>query len=158
MFKTLVRWGFMSIVPIVLVVQLLPYGRDHTNPPGGVEPQWDTPQTRELAVRACFDCHSNETTWPWYSSVAPVSWLVQLDVDRGRRHLNLSEWDKAQRGGREAAETVQRGQMPPSYYVLMHPAAGLSTAEKQSLLQGLQATLSGGPGGSGTGNQRPGGG
>jgi hypothetical protein len=85
----------LSIVGVVVLfglIQLVPYGRDHTNPPVVAEPAWDSPQTRALAVRACFDCHSNETVWPWYSNVAPASWLVQRDVDDGRRRLNWSEW------------------------------------------------------------------
>jgi hypothetical protein len=61
------------------------YGRDHSNPPVRIEPRWDRARTRELAVRACFDCHSNQTRWPWYSHVAPISWLVQHDVEEGAR-------------------------------------------------------------------------
>jgi hypothetical protein len=107
------------------------------------EPQWDSPQTRELAVRACFDCHSNQTVWPAYSSVAPLSWMIERDVASGRRRLNFSQWGTQQRGARDAAETVQRGSMPPFYYALpiLHPQAQLSSQEKQSLAQGLQTTL-----------------
>ena len=61
----------------------VPYGRDHVNPPVGAEPSWDSPETRALARQACFDCHSNETEWPAYSTVAPVSWLIQHDVSEG---------------------------------------------------------------------------
>ena len=63
----------LGVLCLGLVIQLLPYGRDHTNPPVVAEPLWDSPQTRALAKRACFDCHSNETIWPWYTNVAPVS-------------------------------------------------------------------------------------
>src|SRR3954469_5582449 len=63
------------------LIQLIPYGRTHSNPSVNVEPPWDSPRTRELAVRACFDCHSNHTKWPWYADVAPFSWVVQKDVD-----------------------------------------------------------------------------
>jgi len=62
---------------VFIAMQLVPYGHAHTNPPVTGEPKWDSPQTRELAKRACFDCHSNETDWPWYSNIAPVSWLIQ---------------------------------------------------------------------------------
>src|SRR5215216_1353338 len=90
-------WGAAMIVGVLFVVlQLVPYGRRHDNPPTTREPAWDDPTTRALAVRACFDCHSNETRWPWYSYVAPVSWLTQRDVDEGRRELNFSEWDRQQ--------------------------------------------------------------
>ena len=91
-----VKWGIAALLMTALVVQVIPYGRDHTNPPVAAEPLWDSPQTRDLAVRACFDCHSNETEWPWYSNVAPISWLVQRDVEEGREELNFSEWDREQ--------------------------------------------------------------
>ncbi len=79
----------------LIAIQLVPYGRNHTNPPVQSEPNWDSPETRALAERACFECHSNETAWPWYSNIAPVSWLVQHDVDEGREKLNFSEWSTA---------------------------------------------------------------
>jgi hypothetical protein len=98
----------------VLAIQLVPYGRDHANPPVVAEPQWDSPKTRELAVRVCFDCHSNETVWPWYSTVAPFSWLIWPDVARERAKGNWSEWglgfDDESRG---SAETVRDHSMPP---------------------------------------------
>ncbi len=86
-----------------LLIQLVPYGRNHTNPPVLQEPNWDSPQTRALAQRACFDCHSNETEWPWYSHVAPVSWLVQRDVEEGREKVNFSTWGQ---GGAEEGEEL----------------------------------------------------
>ena len=101
------------------------------------EPAWNTPETRELAARACFDCHSNQTVWPWYSNVAPVSWLVWSDVVRGRKELNFSEWDRPQREAREAASTVRKGSMPPWYY----PWARLNATERQALIRGLEGTL-----------------
>jgi heme-binding protein len=90
---------------------------------------------------ACMDCHSNETTWPWYSNVAPVSWLVQKDVDDGRRELNLSTTDPEVG---EMVETIQEGSMPPLQYKPTHPASRLSDQEKQDLIGGLQATFAGG--------------
>jgi hypothetical protein len=96
---------------------------------------------RQLTKNACFDCHSNETTWPWYSNVAPVSWLAQRDVDEGRRELNYSEFDRSQREASDSAETVQKGTMPPSYYVWLHSEAGLSPADRDALIRGLQATF-----------------
>ncbi len=122
------------------LLQLVPYGRNHTNPPVAAEPTWDSPQTRALAVRACFDCHSNATTWPWYSNVAPVSWLIQRDVDQGRQRLNFSEWNRPQREAGRLARMVTQGEMPPWYYVSLHPTANLSDAEIQQLANGLSAT------------------
>ena len=127
-----------------IAIQFIPYGHDHTNPPATTEIQWDSPQTRDLAVRACYDCHSNQTTWPWYSNIAPVSWLIQRDVQQGRARLNFSQWGAGRRGGGDAAEQLQRGSMPQWYYVLLHPTASLTAAEKQTLIQGLQAVSGGG--------------
>lgn len=124
-------------------IQLVPYGRNHTNPPVRQEPQWDRPETRQLAQRACFDCHSNETKWPWYASVAPVSWFTQRHVDKGRRKLNFSEWDLPQKEAKDAIKTVQKGEMPLRSYTLAHPEARLQPAERELLMSGLKATLQG---------------
>jgi len=125
-----------------VLIQLIPYGHQHTNPPVVQEPQWDSPQTRELAQRACFDCHSNEVVWPWYSNIAPVSWLVQRDVDEGRRYLNFSDWGRV-REANEIPEAIQRGYMPPAKFLIMHPDAKLDQVEKDALVNGLQATIRG---------------
>ena len=136
---------FLVIVAAAVVIfgliQLVPYGRSHTNPPVVAEPAWDSPQTRALAVRACFDCHSNETKWLWYTNIAPVSWLTQNDVDEGRRRLNFSDWTAGRQGNNENAQVINRGSMPPFYYVMIHPTANLSAAEKQQLIDGLAASL-----------------
>lgn len=134
--------AMVGIVLLFLLAQILPYGHNHTNPPVLAEPKWDSPETRDLAVRACFDCHSNQTEWPWYSNVAPLSWLIQHDVDEGRSKLNFSEWNRPQRETRQAGREVQRGQMPQWYYVLIHPSASLAASEKQTLINGLNSTLS----------------
>jgi hypothetical protein len=123
-----------------VLIQLIPYGHRHTNPPVLKEPAWDSPQTRALAKRACFDCHSNETQWPWYSNVAPVSWLVQDDVDGGRHHLNFSEFDKKQEHARHAVEEIENGDMPIWFYVPLHPPAKLTPEEKSALIDGLKKT------------------
>jgi hypothetical protein len=125
----------------LLLIQLVPYGRDHTNPDVVSEPDWDSAATRAYAVTACFDCHSNETKWPWYSNIAPMSWLVQRDVDEGRRHLNLSTWSPGQ--GAEMAEMLSSGKMPPFQYQLAHPEARLSDADKAAFIEGLIATFGG---------------
>jgi hypothetical protein len=136
---------FGIAIAAFLLIQLVPYGKDHTNPPITGEPVWDSPQTRELAKRACFDCHSNETEYPWYSNVAPVSWLVMRDIEEGRGRLNFSEWEvgskRAQRSGDEVGEVISSGQMPLPIYLLQHPTANLTDAEKQALIAGLQASL-----------------
>ena len=113
------------------------------------EPNWDSPRTRELAKRACFDCHSNEVDWPWYSNLPIVGDIVKEDVEKGREDLNFSEWGlREQEEAEEAVETIEDGSMPPGQYVTWHPEANLSEAEKLELIQGLQRTL-GGKGGEG---------
>jgi len=139
--KKLIFWVAVALLAVIIIVQLLPYGRNHTNPAVIQEPNWDSPQTRQLAQRACFDCHSNETVWPWYSNIAPVSWLVQKDVDEARRHLNFSEWTGRIREADEIAEVVAEGEMPPSKYLLMHSQARLSPSEKEALMRGLNTSV-----------------
>lgn len=124
-----------------LLIQLLPLGRDHTNPPVVQEPPWDSPATRALAVRACFDCHSNETVWPWYSNLAPASWLVARDVSEARGYLNFSDWLPGDVDLDDLEEVVAGGEMPPAQYKLLHPGARLTGAEGQQLLQGLLNSL-----------------
>ena len=119
-----------------------------------MEPKWDSPQTRALAARACFDCHSNLTKWRWYASVAPASWLVQRDVDSGRAALNFSEWNLPQDVGTgDLVEAIRGGSMPPWFYTLLHPNASLNAADKNALIRGLVATLTASPpkGGAGGG-------
>jgi hypothetical protein len=120
-----------------MAIQLLPFGRQHTNPGISAEPDWPDPAIRTLAVRTCFDCHSNQTAWPWYSSVAPISWITQRHVDEGRQVLNFSEWGRPQEGLREAGEAVEEGEMPPGYYRFLHRSARLSPAETAALAQAL---------------------
>ena len=124
-----------------LAIQLVPYGRDHTNPPVIGEPAWDAPETRALARQACFDCHSNETEWPAYASIAPVSWLVQRDVNEGRAVLNFSEWSRPQEEAKEASAEVLEGEMPPAAYRLVHAHARLNAADRDRLARGLARTL-----------------
>ncbi len=139
--KRLFGLALLIFVGVLVLIQLVPYGRDHKNPPVQQEPNWDSPRTRELAVGACFDCHSNETEWPWYSNVAPFSWLIQRDVDEGRQRLNFSEWGRGRQAVREIGEVVQEGEMPPWQFRLMHSSGRLSAQEKDELINGLAATL-----------------
>ena len=135
-FKIL-KWILLAVV----LIQFVPFGHDHTNPPATREPAWNAPESRDLFRRACFDCHSNLTVWPWYSHVAPVSWLLQRDVNGGRSHLNFTEWDRPQRHAKDVATQVTQGDMPPWFYLPMHPAARLTPAEKQQLLDTAAKSL-----------------
>jgi hypothetical protein len=141
MLKKVALLLLFTIVAAFTAIQVVPYGRNHANPPVQLEPAWDSAGTRELAVRACYDCHSNQTIWPWYSNIAPISWLVQKDVEDGRGELNFSEWGQGEQNAGDAAETVAEGEMPPRSYLWLHPQARLSPAEKQELIRGLQATF-----------------
>lgn len=129
------------LVALFGLIQLLPVGAPRSNPPVTAEPDWSSPQTRELFVRACGDCHSNTTVWPWYSRVAPASWLVAHDVAEGREHFNVSEWQRPQKDAAEAAGELREGKMPLRSYLWTHPEARLSETEHQALLAGLVATF-----------------
>jgi Haem-binding domain len=137
MVMKVLKWGLLAAV----LVQFIPYGRTHTNPPVSGEPAWDSPATAKLVHRACYDCHSNQTAWPWYSNVAPMSWLLHRDVSGGRSHLNFTEWDKPQRHAKDVDDEVTKGDMPPWFYLPMHPAARLSAEEKQALIDGVTKSL-----------------
>lgn len=132
----------LVIFIVLVVIQFIPYGREHLNPEVRSEPQWDSPQTKALFKRACMDCHSNETVWPWYSHVAPVSWSVQHHVDEGREHFNVSMWGvQEENEGDEAAEELREGEMPLFGYLMAHPEARLSDDEREKLIRGLVATF-----------------
>lgn len=135
--------GILILGGLVLfgILQLLPFGRDHSNPSVVQEPDWDSPETRALAKRACFDCHSNETVWPWYANIAPASWLVQRDVEQGRKKINFSDWSRRDVDAEDIREVILEGEMPLPTYLLMHPGARMTDEEKIRLIEGLERTL-----------------
>jgi hypothetical protein len=140
--KSKVYAALSGAVVLLILIQFVPFGRNHTNPQIATEPKWDSPRTRELFFKSCRDCHSNETRWPAYSNFAPASWLVQSDVNEGRSKLNVSDWNGASaNNGFKAASEVRDGEMPPWFYLPAHPEARLTAAEKEELLQGLIATF-----------------
>ncbi len=107
---------------------------NRTNPPvaGDINV---TIQVKEVLKKSCYDCHSNETKWPWYSCVAPISWLVANDVELGRKHLNFSEWEKyssrkKEESKKEIWEEVRDDKMPMGIYTLMHPVSKLDITQK----------------------------
>lgn len=122
--------GAGVLVALAVLIQLIPVTRD--NPPTKAEPAWTSVEARSIAEKACFDCHSNKTDWPWYSKIAPISWRVTGHVHEGREYLNFSEWDNNNEGN-ELVEVVQEGEMPPWDYRLMHPEARLTDKEKDLL-------------------------
>jgi len=125
-----------------LCMQLIPVGR--SNPP--VTGEIDAPEeVMAILERSCYDCHSNETEWPWYSRVAPVSWMVSSDVSLGRKMLNFSEWDSTPVLIKEAlitgiADEVEKGDMPRPMYLWLHPDAAL-TEEQIRILTDWAETM-----------------
>ncbi len=127
-----------AIALVVLLVIAQAFRIDRTNPPVTAEVDAPAP-VREIMKRACDECHSNVTTWRWYSSVAPISWLIAYDVHEGREELNFSEWGRykppqRQKKLNKIREEVDDGEMPPWYYVYpMHLEARLSAADRETL-------------------------
>ena len=143
--RTLVARIAIGLVALLALIQIVPYGRSHANPPVTRAVHWDSPATEKLAMGACGDCHSNLTRWRWYSNIAPGSWLVQNDVEGGRNNLNFSEWNRPQPDLGELIDQVKGGGMPPIQYKLVHPAARLSNSQRDALIRGLRATYSADP-------------
>ena len=141
----------IAFVAVFALIQAVPYGRSHTNGPVTGEPKWSSPETRELMVRACFGCHSNEVKYPSYANVAPISWAVQNHVDEGRSKVNYSEFTSNSEGADDTIEVIQEGSMPPAYYTNFgrHPEAKLTSTEMNTLIAGLKATPGMGDGGGG---------
>jgi len=134
--KSILIIGAISIVAI----QFIPV--KHENPKVVAEPQWNTQKTKDLFFRACADCHSNETKWPWYSKIAPISWLINYDVKEGREHFNVSMWGAQKKNkGDEAGEEFREKEMPLWFYTMAHPEAQFSDEENSELLNGLIATF-----------------
>ncbi len=140
--STLVVSAAATVMVIGLAIQAVPYGRSHAQGPVTGEPQWADAETRELMVRACFGCHSNQVEYPSYASVAPISWMVQSHIDEGREAVNYSEFATNPGDAEESFEVVKEGSMPPAYYTRfgLHPEARLTPEEMKTLLNGLQNT------------------
>jgi hypothetical protein len=134
-FVTPVRAAAATLV-VAAAIQLIPVRR--TNPPVTFEVDAPKPVLR-LLQRACYDCHSNRTRWPWYSHVAPVSWLIARDVHKGRKEVNFTEWPTFDFQAQDhimagIAKQVDRGRMPLAQYIVMHPDAELTPAERQLIV------------------------
>jgi hypothetical protein len=143
--RTKVLLGGLGIfVVLFAAIQLVPYRI--TNPSTDHEPAWNSPETRRLAVAACFNCHSNETSTFWFEDIAPLSWWITNHVDEGRSKLNFSECTQGSgEHDDDAAREVRDGSMPPNYYTWLglHGEAKLSQAQREKLAAGLEATLAG---------------
>ncbi|MGB7768082.1 MAG: heme-binding domain-containing protein [Verrucomicrobiia bacterium] len=139
------KWKWILGAAVVAFVLLQFTNPARTNP--SAPPEDDLmatnappPEIATLLQGACYDCHSDQTRWPWYSHVAPVSWLIASDVRDGRRHVNFSEWPHAYPGRaarlwENISEELGYHEMPPAQYKLMHPQARLTDAERRQLIQ-----------------------
>ena len=133
--KSFAVLAFAVLALAFLGMQLVPVERQ--NPPVETEVP-ASEKVRSILRRACYDCHSNETRWPWYSRIAPVSWLVAHDVHEGREELNFSTWNrlstkKQVEALHESWEEVEEGEMPPWFYLPPHPDARLSAHDRAAL-------------------------
>lgn len=143
MARRLISAAALFVVAVFIAVQFIPVER--INPPASPEDAISAPpQVKAILRHACYECHSNETRWPWYSHVAPISWLIAHDVVRARREVNFSEWGsyypatrrrKLEWMGRELRE----GNMPPWDYLLMHPSARLSRTDRAALQRWIES-------------------
>lgn len=135
-----VTWAI--IVAAIIIIQLIPTRRPEviTINENDLVTNNDVPDTVALLLKnACYDCHSNESKYPWYSYVAPVAWLVSRDIRLGREELNFSDWESLSKMDKatileEIVDVVESGTMPMSIYVLMHPESKLSVKERELLL------------------------
>ncbi len=128
--------GLFAVVSLVVLIAI---SGKRTNPPIERTVDWDSPETKATFYRACADCHSHETKWPWYSHVAPVSWKVIHNINEGREEFNISATDLGEAD--EAGEKVLEGEMPPTEYVRFHSEAKLTPEEKDTFVVGLISTF-----------------
>jgi hypothetical protein len=120
---------------VAIAIQFIPVTMENPEVTGTIEV---LSEVEQILRRACFDCHSNERVWPWYSDIAPISWLIAYDVIKGRKELNFSTWTKypSSRQAKlihESWKEVKEGEMPPWFYILLHPEARLSSADRATL-------------------------
>jgi len=133
----IVRGAGFAVAIVLALIQLIP--ADRTNPPVRIDV--DAPdEVKEILRRACYDCHSHETRWPWYSRVAPVSWWIADHVEHGRGDLNFSEWPALDFYAQELAfkdieEQITKGEMPLRNYTILHPEARLTDDERETILR-----------------------
>lgn len=128
----------LIIIAALILIQFIPLDRD--NPPAADGAEIILPADIEKIIKnSCYDCHSNNTVWPWYSNVAPVSWLVVYNVQQAREELNFSEWNSYSEKRmnyklKELVEEIEEDEMPLSSYLLLHGDAQLSEGQKEMLM------------------------
>jgi hypothetical protein len=143
--KKILKRIFAVLILAFVVLQFTNPAR--TNPPvvhDMIATNQPPPAVAALLHAACYDCHSSETCWPWYSHIAPMSWLVANDVKDGRENLNLSDWpnDNSKRAAKrleDMSEQIGYDEMPPKKYTAIHADARLTDAQKKQLMDWLDA-------------------
>lgn len=125
-----------TVIVVAVLIQFIPY--THPGNPAVQENIPVTPDAEIIFHKACYDCHSNETAWPWYGKVAPISWMLSLHVAEGRDHVNMSEWNTYSPEMqialiREIDKEIQKGKMPLKFYVLGHQDDRLSWVDKEAI-------------------------
>jgi hypothetical protein len=135
----------LAAAALFALIQLIPAPRIN---PTVSQDMAAPPAITSVLERACYDCHSSRTRWPGYAHVAPVSWFLIRDVNRGRRHLNFSTWDKYEGDPGTAIHKLEQmrketaaGTMPPWYYVAMHPDARLGRADRDALARWINVEI-----------------
>lgn len=124
------------VLGFALIIQFIP--ANQTNPKVTLDVAVPG-EAGDILERACYDCHSNETTWPWYGYVAPISWMLAHHVNEGREYLNFSHWDgiagyDSVETGNEIIEVLETGEMPLAGYLRLHPEARLTESEIETLI------------------------
>jgi len=139
------RWTWILGGLVVIFIGLQFTNPSRTNPPvvqDFLAAENPPPAVAAMFRGACYDCHSFETKWPWYSQIAPVSWLIANDVRGGRLHLNFSDWpagdpERAAKRLANASEELGYSEMPPAKYQAIHPEARMTADQRQQLIQWL---------------------
>lgn len=143
--KKKLKWIFPALVAAFVIAQF--FNPPRTNPPVVNDLMAQDPPPPEIAARlhaACYDCHSYETKWPWYSHIAPVSWLIASDVNGGRRNMDFSNWPtndpvRVAKRLEDMSEEIGYDEMPPKKYTLIHADARLTASQRQQLEDWLDA-------------------
>ncbi len=136
-----------GLVLVFVALQTLPVWEfapmmDPRNPPVRYEIQWAPPETAHIMETVCYTCHSNETEYPLYMRIAPLSWIAARNVNEGRARLNFSEQPLDTINMNLLIAMIQADVMPPPAYRLTHPEANLTPEQKQRLIEGIQTTFS----------------
>lgn len=133
---------YIGVLALFLIIQLIPVERENPDTISQMEIT-APPQVKTILKNSCYDCHSNQTNWPFYSYIAPISWFITDDVKEGRRHVNFSEWnklspEKKNRVKEELLEEITEDEMPLLSYRIMHADAKLSEEQKSILKEWVE--------------------